>query len=140
MTTIAWDGKHLATDGRMTTNGIVRSENTEKLFRIGDAWFAGCGTYEDVLLAVQWYRNECPSTKPTLSDGFAALIQRGEKCFRVERGLIEWEVVELAATGSGFELALGAMAAGATAAEAVRIAARFDTNTNDRVKSTADPQ
>lgn len=145
MTTIAWDGKTLAVDSRMTGGAVIRSENAVKLHRIemsGEpVWLAGCGEMNDILLALEWYREGSRrDAKPDLSDGFAALILRGGRAYRVECALIEWDVAApFAAAGSGVELALGAMAMGATAVEAVKIAARFDPGTNDRIRSTDDP-
>jgi hypothetical protein len=65
------------------------------------------------------------------------LIKRGERVYRVEKRLMEWEVIApFVAAGSGVELALGAMAMGASAIEAVKIASRFDAGTNDVVQHT----
>jgi hypothetical protein len=139
VTTIAWDGKTLAVDSRMVGGTVIRSERAEKLYRLSDgSWLAGCGQMQDVLLAVRWYNEGAkPEDKPSLSDEFAALILRGGEAYRVEEKLIEWSVnAPFAAAGSGVELALGAMAAGASAVDAVRIAARFDPGTNSTVRHT----
>jgi hypothetical protein len=136
LTTVAWDGKKLAVDSRVM-GSCIRSEAGVKLFHVEELWIAGSGNYEDVLLAVKWYRDGCPDIKPTLGDDFAMLIKRGERVYRVEKRLMEWEVIApFVAAGSGVELALGAMAMGASAIEAVKIASRFDAGTNDVVQHT----
>lgn len=140
MTTIAWDGKTLAVDSRTTGSNIIRSERTQKLWKIADFWIACSGDYQDVLLAVEWFRNGMPDTdKPKLNDpgGLVVIKKRGRKAFRYEGNLVGWDVAaSFAAAGSGFEIALGAMAMGATAEEAVKVAARFDPGTNKRVQAS----
>ena len=140
MTTIAWDGKTLAVDSRMTGGNVVRSERVQKLWKINDFWIAGCGDYQDVLLAVAWFRGGMPSAdKPKFNDpgGLVILMQKGRSVWRYEGNLVGWNVAaQFVAAGSGFEIALGALAMGATAAEAVKIAARFDPGTNKRVRSS----
>lgn len=137
MTTIAFDGKTLAADSRTLGSSMIRSEETGKLFALPDGgWFAGCGGQEDVLLALRWMiAGMVEAQKPALDDHFAGLILRGNRLYRVEKRLVEWECKAAhVAAGSGFELALGAMAAGADAIQAVKIAARFDPSTNARVQ------
>lgn len=136
MTTIAWDGVTLAVDSRMMGGDMIRSEDTQKLFRVGDAWVAISGGYEDALAAVDWLRKGSPKEKPELGDSFCMLVAQDGKVRRYEQKLVGFDcIAEWVAAGSGYEVALGAMAAGASAIEAVKIAARFDPSTNDKVQS-----
>jgi hypothetical protein len=139
VTTIAWDGKTLAVDSRMTGGCMVRSEEAKKLFALENgSYLAGCGEMQDVLLAVEWLNDGAKKDeKPTLGDEFAALIMDCGRCYRIEKKLLRWDVcAPFAAAGSGYEVALGAMAAGADAVRAVEIASRFDPGTNARVHYT----
>lgn len=142
MTTIAWDGKVLATDSRMCAGNIVRSERTQKLWRIEGMLVAFSGDYQDTTQAVQWFKCGMPeNSRPKLNDTFRALVvMPGRRIWTYEDKLVGFEVkAKIAATGSGVELALGAMAAGANAVQAVKIAARFDPGTNSRVQALSAP-
>jgi len=138
MTTIAWDGKTLAVDSRATTSGVIRSDRVKKLWKIGDEWIAVSGRFDETMLVVEWIRAGRPQDrKPTLSEDFGAMILRRKKLYRIESKLAEWPIdAPFAAGGSGFEIALGAMAAGADAVTAVKIASRFDTGTGGRVRAS----
>ena len=136
MTTCATDGKTLATDRQVTfttPGGIRLAHATQKLFPLEDnncfqaAAFAGNTDYiYQVLMVLE-------------SNDYQALDVEGE----FEILLIDWlggawsmnksmsplEVDTPWATGSGGEIALGAIKAGATAEEAVRIASEVDLGT-----------
>lgn len=136
MTTIAWDGKRLATDSRICTGSdTIVAERAKKLFKVGKVWIAFAGNSQNCALALEWFKSGMPEVKPTLADNFSAFAWDGRQLLRYECALTPMpQNVKIAAGGSGIELALGALAAGATAAEAVRIAARFDPFTNSRVQ------
>lgn len=137
MTTIAWDGKTLAVDSRVIGGNMIRDENFQKLWKIHDFWLAGAGDTQDVLAAVAWFRAGMPGNdKPKFNDpnNVAIIVKVGRTAKRYEGSLIGWELPRIAAAGSGFEVAIGAMAMGATAVQAVKIAARFDPGTNSRVR------
>lgn len=71
-----------------------------------------------------------------LEEGFEALVidTLTGKCYMYENRLYPYEVKAPFAIGSGFKYAMGAMLAGATAAQAVEIAARLDKNTGGEVQ------
>ena len=50
-------------------------------------------------------------------------------------GILQWMETDFMAAGSGNEIALGAMAMGATAEQAVEIAARFDVYTGGKIET-----
>lgn len=136
MTTIAFDGKRLAVDSRITTaSDTVVIERAKKLWKIGALWIAFAGNSQDMMLAVQWFRDGMPESKPKLDSNFSAFSWDGKRLCRYECGLVPMpQNVKFAAGGSGIDVALGAMAAGANAVQAVKIAARFDPFTNARVQ------
>ena len=136
MTTIAFDGQRLAVDSRVVNDTMICYERAKKLWFIRGRWIAFCGSIESMMIAVQWFKAGMPKEKPQVSKNFGALAwdMRRRPVF-YEDGLVAIpEGRELLAYGSGAHFALGAMAAGATAVEAVKIAARFDPNTNSRVQ------
>lgn len=138
MTTLAFDGKTLATDSRTCTgSNTVVCERTQKLFKVNGWWLAFSGNSQDCAAALQWFKDGMPDNRPKLEDNFSVLTWSGRKLVRYECGLVPMlQRVKIAAGGSGIDIALGAMAAGATAAEAVRIASRFDPFTNSRVQAS----
>jgi len=128
MTTIAYKDGVLAADTRVTQDGIVLP-STSKIVKRDTTSVAICGE----LSVIQAYRKdqkwdllskEVPWEALTCggylidSDGATLTIPDGDF----------WAI------GSGAHFALGAMAAGATPEEAVKIAARYDTGTNDTVE------
>ena len=135
MTTIAWDGHTLAADKRVTVSG-VRSTVT-KIARGRKGNLVGCaGTaalFEGVMEAVlngtpmpegQHERSDWCSVLEITPDGECWKHERHGR-YRIEDGF--------AAIGTGSDFALAAMHLGKSAADAVMVAARFDTRTGDGV-------
>lgn len=127
MTCIATDGKTLAGDGRVTAQGLIQTEEGQKVFYAKDGSVVGCsGACTTMELARKWFEGGCPfDVLPKVEDkDFAALILRPD-------GRIEWMDVSFAfvpcmapaAIGSGDEIAIGLMLAGKTPKEAVEITA-----------------
>jgi hypothetical protein len=138
VTTVAFDGRTLAADRRMT--GACGIETAGKIFRLKDGrLLAGAGTYDDIVEIVNWLDNGGNrKTRPTLSQGDEAsdvlLIDAGTAYWLTWPHLRPVKVnAPFIAIGSGGPYALGAMAAGRTAAEAVAIAARFDNQTGNGI-------
>jgi hypothetical protein len=137
MTTIAWDGKSLAGDRRISFGGITDASIT-KIVRREDG--ALCGTSGNSALGAafkRWFLAGEESDRPSLEKGSeqtTAFIIRpcGQLVIHDHVGWYEAEA-KTYAIGSGWELALGAMAMGATAEEAVRIAARLDGSTGSEI-------
>ena len=131
MTTIVWDGRQMVGD-RQSTWGTTPTL-TRKVYRLSHpeygSWvFGSCGSSADCQAFARWaHGNEL---KPNFTD--LRVLAVNENCevwtFSHEGnwakiGVEQWAI------GSGADYALGAMAYGATALEAARIAARLDINT-----------
>lgn len=155
MTTVAYDGKTLASDSQ-TTHGTMRLSNSAvKIFGRGvqDDWsiegkkvmaFGIAGN----LHAADELRREmstfvglkgCSRFTKGVTLSYIAITEDrtvyvGGQYEDEEQGWL-CEVSAPIAVGSGGDFAMGAMAAGLSAEEAVRIAARFDVNTNESVSS-----
>ena len=130
MTTIAYRDGVLAADSQVSRCGND-SGRTTKLRKVGGLVVGGCGTTSLCQRFIGWIAAGMQGHPPTLQIGDSsacvmAIMPNGT--------IVEWngdhppDIVraEFAAWGSGADVALGAMAFGATAAEAVEAAATLD--------------
>lgn len=128
MTTIAWDGKTLAADTLATADGL-RDNRAVKIWRHGKALVGAVGNQAACIRFRSWVLDGMNGESPFKeADGNGLVVSEAVTvCFGEHGG---WPVKEPFYTlGSGYQIALGALARGATAREAVEIAARFDTMT-----------
>lgn len=136
MTTIAWDGKILAADS-LATCGTLRSK-VVKIVRSASGFLcAGAGEFSAVVPWLRWVEGGLvPDDRPGELGSKATVIivdPRG-RAHTLEGAPVRVPVLDkFWALGTGAELAMGAMAMGADAAQAVRIAAKFDVHTGGRV-------
>ena len=124
MTTLAYDGRTLAGDRQLTLGGTPMPMT--KIFQLGSELIGLCGSVQESLQFLKWYQDgKDPETKPKLDEGFSALVITPGRILRYEDHLMPWQVnLPFWAAGSGADYALGAMAAGKNASEAVEIASR----------------
>ena len=122
MTTIATNGKTLAADRLMSANGD-RVGYITKAHRAPDgSVFGVSGPTADCQRFVRWLTEE-PNDKPDLSEDFSALVLSPEGVVTYYCSKLEpVEFGEVSAIGSGADFAIGAMFAGASPQEAVKIA------------------
>lgn len=123
MTVIATDGNSVAGDSYSTCQGQLLACR-QKVHRLKDGRIVGaCGPTTDCVQLVQWLAEG--GDKPTLGDEVTALILNGD-------GSVDWVDNKLTivsgnvlpyAIGSGGDIALGAMLAGASPKEAAKLAA-----------------
>lgn len=130
MSTIAWDGRigMLAADRQLTLGNSPLP--VTKLFRLdsslGCMLVACCGEYEDAMLFIDWMADGKPGTI-ALQDNFSALVVDKGRCWRYGQQLQGYLIdAPFWAAGSGADYAVGAMAMGANAREAVEIASQYD--------------
>ena len=138
MSVVAWDGKTLAADRQGTL--YERQIRSDKLFRRGDTSVAITGNHAEGLVLVKWYfAGADPEEWPSFQepDSFnMLLVARGRRLVMFQHLPIPILIRDrLFAIGNGAAYALGAMAAGADARAAVRIASRFDIHCGMGVKS-----
>jgi hypothetical protein len=131
MTTIAWDGHTLASDRQSTWGGTATK--TRKIFRAkhpdGRSVIYGCsGITHECQAFTRWIDGEI--SQPDLTDLIILSIDQNGRIWYASHTLL-WARLHTKqwAIGSGCDYALGAMASGKTAAEAIRIASRLDVNT-----------
>jgi len=136
VTTIAYRDGILAADSLVTLGDTKVHGSFQKIRRIDDYLIGTAGGVADSERFIQWLKaggeDECPK------GSYSALIidPRG-RLREIESGslLPRPRNAKFAAIGSGAPYAIAAMWAGATAIEAVKIAAKIDTSTGLPVKS-----
>jgi hypothetical protein len=136
MTTIAFANGVLAADS-LTSFGEIRGGINTKIAKRGSILAAAAGTTALCQAFMDWFRAGMNGDPPAMKlddftawgvlfyadDGIASLNEAGwERCR-----------TPLWTNGSGGEIALGAMGAGKSPEEAVRIAARFDKSTGGEI-------
>lgn len=130
MTVIAWDGKTLAADSQ-SSFGNLPTYGEQKIFRITNngrtILFGATGRGADCVTVRRWL--EGSRDKPDqVKDTFCAMaITEDRRIWQMMDDFV-WAHVnkKFYACGSGVDYALGAMAHGATAEQAVRIACSLD--------------
>jgi hypothetical protein len=112
-------------------------ERARKVFRLRDGrLFGAAGLSEEGMLLLDTLKQGQPTPK---LDGVSALLVHPNGKLEYYEGL-RWGRVtgaDYAAIGNGASYALGALAHGATAIEAVRIGIRLDTHSGGRVQSVS---
>jgi ATP-dependent protease HslVU (ClpYQ) peptidase subunit len=137
VTTIAYRAGVIAADRQVDS-----WMNACKLFRLKDgSVLAGAGHFDEVIEVVAWFNAGCKEgTKPVLDDDpdnstdFVLACPSGIAYWLTSPFLRRVEIKDpFYAIGSGAQVALGAMAAGATPKRAVEIACQFDQATGKGV-------
>lgn len=137
MTTVAYRAGVIAADRQC--DGWMQ---VNKLFRLKDgSVLSGAGYFDDLAEVASWLASGAKeANKPVLPDGpddngdFLLVLPNGKAYWLTSPWLRRVEIVdEFVAFGSGANVALGAMAAGASARRAVEIACRFDESTGKGV-------
>lgn len=127
MTTIAFRDGALAADTGVNAGGSI-SFHRCKLRRIGDAIYGFCGAAQLQNVVFDYF--EIPKgDKPKFDDELFVNVLKVNQdgVFMIERNLEPYPVNgDFYAIGSGSDLALGAMATGASAVRAIEIAIEFD--------------
>lgn len=138
MTTIAFRDGILAADS-MVSYGSFRNGNVEKLHRVGDKIVGMSGAVWAVGVMLEWIEEGADSTQ--IPEVLLA-NQAQFSCIFIDANGTLWEFnngffLEVCAPyhaiGSGQLLALGAMASGASACEAVNAAAQHDKATGGEI-------
>lgn len=126
MTTVAYRSGVLASDSKISTNDVWTA-NTSKVFKNYRGELLGiCGDLATGIIIREWFMDGRVYDQPTLTGAHGLLITPDETVYAVYAGVLSKLEAPYHATGSGFELALGAMAMGADAEEAVKIACVYD--------------
>lgn len=138
MTTIAYRDGIMAAD-TLVTGGDVRRGHVLKIGQTALGSLVGvtgmAGMLDEVIgwLSAGGRREEYPKVPPDSHiSGIVACLDGRVGVFSTH-GVMQWAETEFVAVGSGNEIAMGAMAMGASAEKAVEIAAQFDVYTGGRI-------
>ena len=140
MTVIAWKDGIIAADRAVGVGELLLE--VAKLRRVGNVVLAACGPADFGEAMIEWYergclREEFPQTQK--QEDFAILVAAspaGVSLFYQTQHAVR-RAADWSAVGSGAELAIGAMAAGASAVEAVQIAITYSRSCGFGVDHTA---
>lgn len=126
MTTIVWDGKTLASDRATFQGNVVVAERCKIARRTSDGALIGsCGDTCLGAALMRWFLNGENGERPGLGDdknNAEAIIARADGSVELHFFTGWYEPAGVVALGAGKEFALGAIDAGAGAADAVRFA------------------
>jgi ATP-dependent protease HslVU (ClpYQ) peptidase subunit len=142
MTTVAYDGESMSADTQATSGN--RSFKSQKMFSLDDGSVVGfsgpCGLNVQLLnwfntgMIPEEYPEDCKGkTEPYC---FALHVRPDKSIWQYDSGPYPYLIMDKqAAIGSGADFAIAAMACGKDSSEAVKIAALFDTSTNNVVRT-----
>jgi len=130
MTTIAWDGITLAADRAAWSNGMKYRVRKVHKVRAKDGQtflvaFCGDGHFAVNLLA--WMRGgKHPGKSPDENTTIAIVIDEKRRVWRMSSNELRYcrALEKIHVTGAGQDFAIGALEAGATAIQAIKIAAK----------------
>lgn len=130
MTVYAWDGHHVAADKQATMGGARLG--ITKIRRIGDKIVVGAGSLSGLIIMFNWIENgedfeQWPeSQKDSDNSAYMLVVPANDKPYRYESLPARIPIEDpFFAGGDGGQFAWGALAAGATAKEAVEIAVKY---------------
>lgn len=143
MTTLTYDGKTLASDSQTTIlgsddNHIIIQTQTRKLYQHGNLCWGFRGDVDFEPIFQRWVIGGMDlNNKPDIPHDadFSVLMIDGGKAYLYGAMLERFEAGCPASVGSGSPFALGAMANGADAATAVKIASCYDPFTGGPVQT-----
>lgn len=137
MTTIVYRDGVLAADSLATMGDTKIHGRYMKIRRIGDHLVGTAGSVADSENFIIWLKSGDVDVPPPKGNYSALIVDPRGRVREIENGSVlpVPRGAKFFAIGSGAPYALGALYAGATAAEAVKIAAKIDTNTGLPVKT-----
>lgn len=140
MTTIAYRNGIMAADSACFDSSLYQGE-VDKLWMLPEIGLVGCsGEIGAMIQFVDWLKDGSErKKKPDLPDDCdfeSIVVGLDGEAVHYDRHLVPIRVAnDLHAIGSGRKLALGAMMAGASAEEAVKIACHYDMVTREPIRT-----
>jgi ATP-dependent protease HslVU (ClpYQ) peptidase subunit len=138
MTTIITDGVTMVADSMLATDDLIDKRDVQKVFRIGKSLVGIAGEYSRCLQVIDYLNQfEGDRDKFLLPDNsnISGLILKPKKQVLIfETDLYPFLVHHINAIGSGASLAIGAMYAGATPMEALKIVVKLDPFTGGKLR------
>jgi hypothetical protein len=136
VTTIATDGKTMAGDGRTCRDDLVTSEVSVKIHRLADgSLFGGAGISHETRALRDWLDKGGEGSPPKAKDLAALVLKPNGELWYYCNDSAPSLTSAPNAVGTGEQLAIGAMEAGASPERAVEIASRRDVHSGGKVTS-----
>ena len=138
MTTIACDGREIAADGLVTADNFRRERDAKKILVESGAVYAIAGTQCLFRPLVDWVKAGAdPDKAPKVGDlEWGLLVITRERAVHYQSKCVFPEDVTYPfTTGSGRDIALGALRAGKSAREAVELACEDDVWSGGKILS-----
>lgn len=137
MTTIACDGRTIAADGlKLYASFDIVQLDAKKLKVVGDRIYAITGSFVAFGPCIDWHmKGAAPDDKPKIDDWYLIVVDFNGVTRYSDKYPYPESMPVPVAFGAGADLALGAMMAGATPQEAVRIAATVTTHTGGEIQT-----
>lgn len=132
MTTIAFKDGILAADRRATIGNLNQSSTT-KIHRQGGILIAASGVLSECQAFRSWVKSGLQETDPITEDSTGIIFISPIHAVIWAGAGPQYVTGEYMAFGSGREIALGAMAAGLSAEDAVKLASKHDIYTGNGV-------
>ena len=130
MTTVVATREGIYTDTLCTYTVPFKTRKHE---RVGGSVYGGAGNLDDLLKFFAWRREG--GDQPSLDESIDILEVCNEGIFMWDKQFARmWVNEDAYAIGSGAQYAMGAMAAGATPREAMKITARYDAQTGKQIE------
>lgn len=136
MTTIAVKDGVMATDSMVVDGGVAVGEKC-KVAEIDCGFLAVSGPALALNEVAKWLKSfpDVQGEAPKSLDGASGLLLlKSGDVFQIESGAPYVMKADFFAIGSGYQIAIGAMAMGASAELAVKVASQFDTNTGGEIR------
>jgi ATP-dependent protease HslVU (ClpYQ) peptidase subunit len=135
VTTIATDGRSMAADGQSSLDGgQIICTTKKKIYRLSDgSLLGGAGTTWELDKAVEWLNGDQQAPAPKLKDFAGLKLTPDGRAFYCTEPLQFSQIDVPAAVGSGQELAVGAMLAGASPKQAIEVAIKRDPHSGGRI-------
>lgn len=133
MTTIAYRDGIMVADGRRQNGNEVKVGECEKITFLDDCIIGASGEVVTLEKFLEWMKDGADKRcKPDIEKPFTAIVVYADEVVEIwTQGLMPMmQEAPFYACGSGYELAMGAMAHGATAEEAVVIACEYDAHSD----------
>lgn len=139
MSTIAFRNGVLACDTLIMDQGGFKTGTAVKIWRLKDGrLYGGVGSYGDVLAVRDWVDRGMDVTNhlPDIDEDYHGIIINHDGSFMLIEDHLARVIfkADYTAIGTGKSIALGAMAMGATAEQAVEAAIRHDTHSGGEVE------
>lgn len=134
MTTIAFDGKILATDSQQTLGDSIVSDQINKIITHKNTYLTGAGQVIGIRSIIRWIVNDCDGDFPDYPKADVFIVIQNQGYLLHSDGLLLYGSPKFA-SGSGQDYAFGILTSGGSAITAVEGAIKIDTSSGGKCLS-----